>query len=76
MRNHLDLAIPLLADLHDVTQVPHAVVDFDLVVEEFLKSGDVENFVGDGLGGVDDVLENGVSCVSDLSQERELVREI
>lgn len=56
MRNHLDLAISLLADLHDVPQVPHAVVDFDLVVEEFLKSGDVENFVRDGLGGVDDVL--------------------
>ena len=53
MRNHLDLALTHLTDLDDIAQIANAVVDFDFLVEEFLKGGDVEDFVGGGLGGVD-----------------------
>ncbi len=53
MRNHLDLALTHLTDLDDIAQVPHAVVDFDFLVKEFFKGGDVEDFVGGGLGRVD-----------------------
>lgn len=53
MRHDLDLALADLGDLDDVPEVADAVVDFDLVVEEFLEGGDVEDFVGGGLGGVD-----------------------
>ncbi len=56
MRNNLDLSIPLLADMHSVTQVPNTVVDFDLVVQKFFESGDIQDLVGGRLGGVDDVL--------------------
>ena len=57
MRDNFNLAVALLANLHRITQIAHAVVDFDLVVQEFLKRGDVEDFVRSGLRGVDDVLE-------------------
>lgn len=56
MRDHLDLAVALLANLHGVAEVADAVVDFDLVVEELFKSADIEDFVCGGLRGVDDVL--------------------
>jgi len=56
MRNDLDLPIALLADLDRVAQVPRAAIDFDAVVQELLKGGDVEDLVRGGLGGVDDVL--------------------
>lgn len=57
MRDDLDLAVPLLADLHGIAQVVHAVVDLDLVVQELLEGGDVEDLVGRGLRGVDDELK-------------------
>ncbi len=56
MRNDLDLPIALLADLDRVAQVPRAAIDFDAVVKELLKCRDVEDLVGGGLGGIDDVL--------------------
>lgn len=56
MCNDLDLSIALLADCHGITQISNTVVDLDFVVKEFLEGGDVEDFVGGGLGGVDDEL--------------------
>lgn len=52
----LNLAVALLADYHRVAQVPDPILDFDLVVQELFKRGDVENLVRCWLGGVDDVL--------------------
>lgn len=55
--NDLDLPLTLLANLYGVAQIPHAIVDLDLVVEELLESGNVEDLVRGGLGGVDDELQ-------------------
>ena len=56
VRNHLDLAIALLADLDGVAKVTGAALDLDAVVEELLESLDVEDLVVDGLRAVDDEL--------------------
>jgi hypothetical protein len=56
VRNDFDLALALLADLDDVAEVSGAAVDLDLVVQELLEGGDVEDLVGSGLAGVDDEL--------------------
>ena len=53
MGHDLDLVVADFRDLDRVAEVAGAVVDLDLVVEEFLKGGDVEDFVRGGLGGVD-----------------------
>ena len=54
MRHHFNLALtPHLGDLDRIAEVAGPVIDFDLVVEEFFKGGDVEDFVRGGLGGVD-----------------------
>jgi hypothetical protein len=58
MRNDLDLPVALLGDLHDVAEVADAAVDLDLVVQEFLEGGDVEDLVAGGLRGVDDELQS------------------
>ena len=57
MGNDLNLPFTLLANLDGVAQVSYSVVDLDLVVEELLEGGNVENLVGGRLGGVDDELE-------------------
>lgn len=56
VRHDLDLALALLGDLDRVAEVADAVVDLDLVVQELLEGGDVEDLVRRGLGGVDDEL--------------------
>ena len=56
MRNHLYFPVALLADQHGFTKITDAIIDFDFVVEEFLESGDVEDFIRGGLRGVDDEL--------------------
>lgn len=56
MCNNFDLAITLLRDLHDVTEVSNTAVNLDLVLEELLEGGDVEDLVAGGLRGVDDEL--------------------
>ena len=56
MRNDLDLAIALLADLDGVAKVTGAALDLDAVVQELLESLDVEDLVVDGLRAVDDEL--------------------
>jgi len=56
MRNNLDLSITLLANHDGIAQVTGAAVDLDAVMEELLEGGEIEDFVVDGLGGVDDEL--------------------
>ena len=56
MRNDLDLAITLLANLDGVSEVTSAALDLDAVVQELLKRLDVEDLVVDGLRAVDDEL--------------------
>ena len=56
VRNDLDLAIALLADLDGITEVTGAALDLDAVVQELLESLDVEDLVVDGLRAVDDEL--------------------
>lgn len=56
MRNDLDLAIALLADLDGITKVTGAALNLDAVVQELLESLDVEDLVVDGLRAVDDEL--------------------
>lgn len=58
MCNHLNLPISNLADLNDIAQVPHSVVDFDLVVKELFEGGDIEDLVRGGLRSVDYELED------------------
>lgn len=52
----LDLALADLGDGNDVTKVSGAAVNLDLVLEELLESGDVEDLVRRWLGSVDDEL--------------------
>jgi hypothetical protein len=59
--NNLNLSITNVLDLNLVTQVANTVVNLDLVLEELLESGDVEDLVRGGLRGVDDVLARKVS---------------
>ena len=54
--NDFNLPFTLLANLDRVAQIPYAIVDLDLVVQELLKGRDVEDLVRGGLGGVDDEL--------------------
>jgi len=54
MSNNLNLAITNLADLDDLAEVSDSSVDLDLILEELLEGGDVEDLVACGLGGVDD----------------------
>lgn len=56
MRNDLDLSIADLGDLNGLAEVANAAVDLDLVLEELLEGGDVEDLVAGGLRGVDDEL--------------------
>ena len=53
MRNDFNLPIALLANLHGVPKIPGTVVNLDLVMEEFLKGGNIENLIGGGLGSID-----------------------
>lgn len=56
MRNDLDLSVADLGDLDDIAEVSDTAVNLDLVLEELLEGGDVEDLVAGGLGGVDDEL--------------------
>lgn len=56
MCDNLNLSITNLADLNDVTEVSDSSVDLDLILEELLECGDVEDLVACWLRGVDDEL--------------------
>lgn len=52
----LNLAIAGLGDLDGVAEVADAALDLDLIVQELLEGGNVEDLVVGWLGAVDDVL--------------------
>lgn len=56
--NDLDLAVTLLGDLDGLAEVADATLNLDLLVQELLKSGDIEDLVAGRLGSVDDELGN------------------
>lgn len=58
MGNDLDLAITDLGDLDGLAQVADAAVDLDLLVQELLEGGNIEDLVAGGLRGVDDELQD------------------
>lgn len=59
MGNDLDLAVTLLGDLDLVAKVANTALNLDLLVQELLEGGDIEDLVGGRLGGVDDELQEG-----------------
>jgi len=54
--NNLNLSLALLGDLNDIAEVANAAINLDLVLEELLEGGDVEDLVACGLRSVDDEL--------------------
>lgn len=54
--DHLNLSIADLGDLNDITEVSDTSINLDLVLEELLECGDIEDLVGGRLGSVDDEL--------------------
>jgi hypothetical protein len=54
--DNLNLSLANLGDLDYIAEVSNTSVNLDLILEEFLEGGDVEDFVGGGLRGVDDEL--------------------
>ena len=57
MGDDLNLALASLLDLDVVTKVADAAVDLDLVLEELLEGGGVEDLVASGLLSVDNELD-------------------
>ena len=64
MGNDLNLALALLLNDNLVAQVADAAVDLDLVLEELLKGGGVEDLVAGRLAGVDDELLGGLALLA------------
>jgi hypothetical protein len=58
VRNNLNLALSLLGDLHDVTEVSDTAIDLYLVLEELLECRDIEDLVAGGLRSIDDELRD------------------
>ena len=56
MCHDLDLPIPNLTYRDRVTEIADTVVHLYLVMQEFLKGGDIEDLVRGGLRGIDDEL--------------------
>lgn len=57
MGNDLDLAVALLGDLNGLAEVADATLNLDLLVQELLEGGDIEDLVARRLRSVDDELE-------------------
>jgi hypothetical protein len=53
VRGNDDLALTLLGDLDNVAEGTGAALNLDLVVQELLERGNVEDLVGSRLGGID-----------------------
>jgi hypothetical protein len=58
VRNDLDLALSLLANLDDIAKVADTAVNLYLVLEELLEGGDIEDLVACRLRSIDDELQN------------------
>lgn len=59
--NDLNLALAGLLDDDGVAEVTNTALNLDLVLEELLEGGSVEDLIARGLLGVDDELEDGMS---------------
>jgi hypothetical protein len=57
MCHNLNLAIADLRDVDGVAEVSDTALNFDLIVQELFKGGEVENLIADRLGAVDGVLD-------------------
>lgn len=64
MGNDLDLAVTLLGDGDGLAEVAGAALDLDLLVQELLEGGDIEDLVGGGLRSVDNELGRGRANVN------------
>ena len=69
MRHHLDLALSLLLNRHDIAQISHPSVDLDLVVQKLLKGSDVEDLVRGRLRGIDNELPSPPSAPRSATQK-------
>jgi hypothetical protein len=69
----LDLALASLGDDDGVAKVANAAIDLDLVLEELLEGGGVEDLVASGLLSVDDEL-GGMSAFLPRDREGEYGR--
>lgn len=58
MRNDLNLALPLLRNLHGFAEVSDTAINFDFVPEELLERGDIEDLVTGRLRSIDDELDH------------------
>lgn len=61
MGNDLNLALASLLDDDGVAEVTNTALNLDLVLEELLEGGSVEDLIARGLLGVDDELEDSMS---------------
>lgn len=75
MGNDLDLAVTLLGDLDLVTEVANTALNLDLLVQELLEGGDIEDLVGGRLRGVDDELEVGARVSESSSHSSAIMLE-
>ena len=66
MCNNLNLALTLLRDLDNVAEVSDTAVDLNLVLQEFLEGGDIEDLIASGLRSVDDELWISLAVISFL----------
>jgi hypothetical protein len=57
VRHDFDLPISHLRNRHRVAKIPDAVLNLDLVVEEFLEGPQIKDLVAHGLGAIDGVLK-------------------
>lgn len=58
MADNLDLSISNLRDRNLVAQVTGSALNLDLLVQEFLEGGQIEDLVAYGLRAVDGVLSD------------------
>jgi len=56
VRSDLNLSITEVLDQHNIPEVADTVVNLDLVLEELLEGGDIEDLVACRLRSVDDEL--------------------
>jgi hypothetical protein len=54
--NNLDLSLTDLGDLYGLAKVSDTAINLNLILEELLERGDIEDLVGGWLGSVDDEL--------------------
>lgn len=61
MGKHNDFPIALLRYLNDISEVADAAINLNLVVEEFLKLTDIEDFIAGRTRGIDYKLPRSIS---------------